>query len=91
MPDETPTPLRLGTSRASLVARFRVSDGALLTATHQRGHRRVREPRYYSARAGRTAVRLKGRLRAGHYRLILSAVDGALNRSARAVRFHVSG
>jgi hypothetical protein len=51
----------------------------------------VRGPLYDAAPAGATAIRIKGRLRPGRYRLVVSAVDGALNRSGRAVRFHVSG
>jgi len=83
--------IRLGLSGRSLVVRFNLSEGALLTTTLFRGGREVRGPLYDAAPKGATAIRIKGRPRPGRYRLVVSAVDGALNRSGRAVRFHVSG
>ena len=83
--------VRLSGSRRALAARFALSEPAQLTATVYRGSRKVRGPAARGARSGTAKIAVKGRLRPGSYRLVVTATDLALNRSARAVRFRVSG
>ena len=84
--------VRLGADPRSIRARFRLSEAAQVTATvfDARG-RRVRGPLTRGLRAGARVLRIRGRLRAGRYRLVIRAVDGALNSSARIVRLRVRG
>jgi hypothetical protein len=93
-PPDDRTPPRIGTvtlgaSGGALTATFPLSEAAQLTAVVYRGGRAVRGPAYRAAKAGSTLIRLRGRVRPGRYRFVVTAVDGALNRSGRAVRFRV--
>jgi trypsin len=94
-PDDRSAPrvgtVALGASRNALTVRFSLSEAALVTTVvYVRGGRAVRGPAYRSVKAGRVRVRIRGRLRPGRYRIEVTAVDGALNRSGRAARFRVT-
>jgi trypsin len=85
-------PVRLGAARNALIVRTRTSEAAQVSAAVlTRGGRRVHGPVRRSVRAGRVRLRIPGRLRPGRYRVLVSAVDLALNRSARSVRLRVTG
>ena len=94
-PDDRKAPrvgsIALGASGGALTARFALSEAAQLTTVVYRGNRVVRGPMHQAAKAGSTRVKVRKRLRPGRYRIVVEAVDGALNRSGRAVTFRVSG
>ena len=95
-PDDQRAPrigrVTLGAAGGALRASFSLSEPAQLSATvFGAGGRRVRGPLRRGARAGSTRMAIRGRLAPGRYRLVVRAVDLALNRSARTVRFRVTG
>ena len=91
--DKTPPHIgtvTLGVAGGALVARFSLSEAAQLTAAlyDGRGHK-VRGPIRRGSKPGKVRIKLSGRLPVGRYRVVVRAVDLALNRSGRAVRFRV--